>query len=249
MAKNPNDERNINEPGYDLDDRPYYDDKSEKEEVEKVPVEYLGYLQHQKEVRTGKAFLWIVLVVIIFGLAPGTRSQLYCARSGEVRDHLTFAWGFLEFNDIPEATAWTDWYESKNPEAHEMRWVPFGESRPAIFGYIAFPFKTDLGWIMPDNLITRMEELDDVLRPRGSVMDIPRVLNAVNTGSEWNAIILPLTEGTVEDAEEWWSDNKSMLIRWSDDEPGTPLSMDYIARATERVESIRQEDGNHIPLY
>ena len=91
---------NINEPGNDVEEeRPYYDDESEREEQEKVPVEYLGFLAKQKESRREQLVFWILLLIIVFGLAPGTRGRDYCPRSGEWRDHFTFAWGKFDYVD------------------------------------------------------------------------------------------------------------------------------------------------------
>ncbi len=117
-----------------------------------------------------------------------------------------------------------------------------------MFGMIKLPFMAnDLGWIMPGNLTTRMVELKGVLRP-GRVLDIPRVLNSVNDGREWNAIILPLTEGSVDEAKNWWNNHKDELLAWSILTEGTPLDEDYITEARAHITVISAVNGNNIPL-
>jgi len=230
------------------EERPYYDTPAEKEEIGKVPVEYLAYLQRRRESRREQVFFWLVVLIVVIGLAPGTRGKDYSARTGEWRDHLTFAWGRLEYADIPRPTEFTEWYMSKNPQPHTLRWVPYEKTYPAIFGYLAIPVRvTDLGWEMPENLTERMTELDGLFRP-GYVLEIPRVLYAVKNAEEWNAIIVPLMLGTPAQAFDWWSHHSAALTRWSQQEYGTPLPQEYIDEAAAYVEEIKKPNGNHIPL-
>jgi|GEM_PF-5541018 len=242
--------KNINEPDYvPEDERPYYDDEAEKEEKEKVPVEYLGYLEKRKEQRREHLVFWILLVIIVVGFAPGTKGKDLSPRTGEWRNHFTFGWGKFDYPD-PEvhATEFTEWYRSKTPEPHEMRWVPYDKTYPALFGYLAVPWAyEEHGWQMPDNLAERMKALDEIFRP-GHVMDIPRVLNSVNNGEEWNAVVLPLTLGTPREAKNWWDEHEDILQEWASEPFGTPLPQEYINEANAYIDEMRSPEGNDIPL-
>ncbi len=241
-------EINVNEPEYDPEERPYYDDDAEKEEKEKVPVEYLGYLQKQREHRRDQFIFWVLLLIIAIGFAPGTKGRDYCPRTGEWRNHFTFGWGLFDYPDpVARPTEWTEWYMEKNPEPHEMHWVPYGTIQPAIFGYIGLPGGRELGWEMPENLVERMRELDSLFRP-GYIMEIPRVLNAVNNAEEWNAIILPLVTGTPQEAYRWWNSHDNRLLAWAQEPIGTPLPQAYIDEATQYMEEMLEPQGNHIPI-
>jgi hypothetical protein len=250
MATNHNhNDEDINEPGAVPEESPYYDNKKEKEEAEKVPVEYLGYLQQQKETRKELLSLWIVLVILILGLAPGTKGKIFCPRNGEWRPKYTFAWGYFDYHGMPMATEYTEWYNAQLPEPHEMRWVPYGKTHPALFGVISIPMGKGAEWAQPDNLIERLDELDGLLRP-GYVMEIPRALGGVNYAREWNAIIEPLTLGTAEEAKEFWNRHKDTLLDWAEnEEPGTPIPESYLYEAEQYVEQMTSSEGNHIPLY
>ncbi len=249
MAMNhKNDDVDVNAPGYDAEESPYYDNDKEKEEADKVPVEYLGYLQQQKEVRKDLLFFWIVFLIVLLGFGPGTKGKIFCARSGEWRAKYTYAWGYLDYHGTPTPTEWTEWYNAQNPEPHQMRWVPYGKTHPALFGVMSVPMGTGVEWFQPENLIERMEELDDLFR-MGHVMEIPRVLAAVNYAREWNAIIEPLTVGTAQEARQFWNQHKDDLIDWSNDEAGTLIPESYLYEAERYVEEMTEEDGNHIPLY
>jgi len=249
MAKYNNEEtRDPNEPGALPEESPYYDNRAEKEEKEKVPVEYLGFITRQKETRRERTIFWVILLIVIIGLGPGTKAKIYCPRSGEWRAHLTFAWGFLEYSGMPHETEWTGWYMSNSPEPHDMRWVPFGKKYPALFGFLAVPLGKGAVWEMPENLIERMNALDGEMRA-GRVMDIPRVLESVNYNREWNGIILPLTLGTVDDAVAWWNRHKDELLEWSEEEHGTPIPESYLYEAERYIEEKSDPDGNDIPLY
>jgi hypothetical protein len=248
MAKNHREEKNINEPGGDIE-RPYYDSKGEKAEKEKLPVEYLGYLEKRKEHRFGAIFLWIVLGILILGVGPGTKGMDYCPRDGEVRRHITFMWGKYDYADLPKPTPFTEWYESLRPEPHEMKFLPYGKVFPALFGYIAFPiFVQDLGWKMPDNLVDRMKELQPKFRPN-AVLNIPRVLQSVNDAREWNAIILPLTLGTADEAYRWWSNHEDELMGWAFLRDGSPLPLDYINEAGAYIKEKETPENPDLPLF
>jgi hypothetical protein len=129
-----------------------------------------------------------------------------------------------------------------------MRWVPYGLTHPALFGVMSVPMGTGAEWFQPEDLIERMEELDELFRP-GYVMEIPRVLTAVNYAREWNAIIEPLTVGTGQEARDFWNQHKDELLDWSDEEEGTPIPESYLYEAERYVEEMLGPDGNHIPLY
>ena len=250
MQKDQENNKNVNEPDYVLEDeRPYYDDDAEKEELEKVPVEYLGFLEKQKERRREHLVFWILLIIIVIGFAPGTRGKDLSPRTGEWRNHFTFGWGTFDYPD-PEvhSTDFTEWYKSMTPELHEMRWIPYEKTHLALFGYLALPWAyRSYRFDWPDNLAQRMEELDRQFRP-GHVMDIPRVLNSVNNAQEWNAIVVPLTLGTPREAKEWWDDHDGRLREWADQPFGTPLPQNYIDEANAYIQQMATPEGNQIPL-
>ena len=93
-----------------------------------------------------------------------------------------------------------------------------------------------------------MAELDDRLRG-GHVMDIPRVLGAVSYYREYEAVILPLTMGTVDQAVTWWNGHKNTLLDWAEEDFGTPIPESYLVEAENQIENLKQPDGNVIPLY
>jgi len=247
MVTNNKTGKNLNEPGTVEEERLYYDDKEERKEQEKVPVEYLGYLKKRKEFRRLRVAMWIVLLILFLGLGPGTKGKIYCPRNGEWRNHFTFAWGRLQYNGYPNATEWTRWYESKSPEIAGLRWVPYGEVYPAVLGVPVFPWPKNLGWEMPENLVKRMQELEPMFRP-GFVMEIPRVLSAVNNARDWNAIIVPLTIGTPQQAFEWWNAHRFQLQRWSRSKTRTPLPDRFVAESEAYAKRMLGPTGSQIPL-
>ena len=125
---------------------------------------------------------------------------------------------------------------------------PFDKTSPSIFGVIAIPIKvTNYRWEMPENLMDRMRELETEIHG-GRVRDIPETLHKVNSGLEWNAIIVPLTQGTVKDAKNWWDEHKTDLMDWAEKPEGTPLPQSYIDDANAYIESFKVPEGNVIPL-
>ena len=239
---------NVNEPGHSVEERPYYDDRSEKEEQEKLPVEYLGYLEKRKESRTIHFFIWTIVLFLVIVVAPGTLGKEYDARTGEYRSVRKFTWGRWEYTGRVHSTEWTDWYYKPNPRPVNQRWLPFDKTSPSIFGVIAIPIKvTNYRWEMPENLMDRMRELETEIHG-GRGRDIPETLHKVNSGLEWNAIIVPLTQGTVKDAKNWWDEHKTDLMDWAEKPEGTPLPQSYIDDANAYIESFKVPEGNVIPL-
>ena len=229
------------------EERPYYDDKAEKEELGKVPVEYLGHLRRRKIFRLERFVFWFVFWLLILGVGPGIQGQKINARSGEIITYYTYVWGLWGYESVPKPSEWTEWYLSLNPEPHEEHWVNFGTIYPALFGHLTAPWGRDLGWIIPDNTIERMKELDERLLA-GNVMKIPRVLNAVNNGREWSALIVPLCEGTVGDAVKWWEENDDRFLVWSRQVWDTPMPDALLEDSVEYIEKMRESDEYLIPL-
>ncbi|MCK4720596.1 hypothetical protein KAU08_08045 [bacterium] len=246
MGINRDNEKNVNEPGV-FEDRPYYDDKNEKEELEKIPVEYLGLISKRKEGRFEKLVFWLTFWIVILGFGPGTQGQEFNPQTGELKTYYTFAWGLWEYKGVVRQTDWTEWYLSKTPESSDEHWVPYGAIHPALFGHLKTQWRIDLGWEMPPNILSRMKELDEKLRP-GMILEVPRILNAVNNAREWNAIMVPLCTGDVDEAYEWWDDHKDELLDWSREPKGTPLSRDFIWASLAYVEEMQKTDEYLIPL-
>jgi len=248
MAKNRN-EGNVNDPGQVIEERPYYDDKTEKAEQEKLPVEYLAFLEKKKENRALGFIIWSLVLFIVLVIAPGRVGKEYDARTGEFRYVRKFFWGQTEYKGQPRDTEWSIWYYQHDPTPVQQRWIPYEIDSPAIFGVIAIPImEINYGWEMPENLIQRMRALEVELGG-GREMDIARTLHAVNNGEEWNAIIVPLSMGEAREAKYWWLDHKDLLMGWAEMEPGTPLSQAYIDEANAYIASFYEPDGNEIPLF
>lgn len=240
------DDNDVNEGDYV--ERPYYDSKEEIEEIEKVPVEYLGLLRKRKIFRLERFVFWFVFWILVLGFGPGIQGQKIDARSGQIKTYYTFLWGYWSYVDPPKTTEWTDWYLSLNPEPHEEHWVNFGTIYPALFGHLTVPWGRSLGWIIPPNAIERMKELDEKL-PAGMIMQIPRVLSAMNKGREWNALIVPLCEGTIDDAYDWWDETNDRFLIWSRMDWGTPMPDALIEESNAYIEKMRASDENLIPLF
>lgn len=247
MGINRENEKNVNEPGGEFVERPYYDDKNEKEELEKIPVEYLGVISKRKEIRFEKLVFWLTFWIVVLGFGPGTQGQEFNPQTGELKTYYTFAWGLWEYKGVVRQTDWTEWYLSKTLESSDEHWVPYGAIYPALFGHLKTQWKIDLGWEMPSNILSRMKELDEKLRP-GMILNIPRILNSVNNAREWNAIMVPLCTGDVDEAFEWWDDHKDELLDWSREPKGTPLSRDFIQASLAYVEEMLKTDEYLIPL-
>ncbi|MCX6646430.1 MAG: hypothetical protein NTY09_08750 [bacterium] len=231
----------------DYVERPYYDSEQEKEELEKVPVEYLGHLQKKRIFRLEQFMFWSVLWILVLGFGPGIQGQKLDTRSGQIKTYYTFIWGHWRYEDPPEPTEWTTWYDSLNPEPYEEHWVDYGIIYPALFGHLTSPWGENLGWVIPPITIERMKELENKLRA-GLIMKIPRILNSVNTGAEWNAIIVPLCQGTVDDAYTWWNDNEERFAVWSMQPWGTPMPAALIEESNAYIEKMNQTDENLIPI-
>lgn len=248
MVKKRN-EGNVNEEGGYQEERPYYDSKSEKEEKEKLPVEYLGYLEKQKESRAVSFIVWSVILFIVFVIAPGKVSWEYNTLTGEIRSIHQFFWGHSTYTGTEVSTSWTDWYRRLDPTPEPPRWLPYDHESLSIFGVIEIPFGViDHGWQMPDNLFLRMRELESEIRG-GRVKDIPRVVSAVNNGDEWNAIIVPICLDEPRAAKNWWMDVRDDLLDWASEDPGTPLPQSYIDQANAYIESFHEPNGNEIPIF
>ena len=237
--------KNINEEGYDLQESPYK--KKNEEEAKKLPVEYLGYVERRRAARMIKNLAKAIILVLLLAFGPGIRSKEYCPECGRFRTYATLAWGNWTYSSIATSeTEWTRWYESRSPLFHEHHWVLCGKVYPAIFTVPVLPWGRDLGWEFPENLVTRMKELERYLR-LGKILNIPRTLNRVSNAKEWNAIILPLTVGTPEEAFEWWKEHEDYLTRWSKNELAE-LSEDFISASEKYVEEKLHPEGNEIPI-
>jgi hypothetical protein len=205
-------ERNVNEPGHFEEESLY--EKKNREEREKIPVEYLGYVKKRRSSTVIRVILIWIGIVVILGFAPGISGHEYCPECGRLRSYNTMAWGKLEIRGIELTdTEWTRWYESQNPILHDHRFVLYGKGKAALFGYIPLPFTIGKDWAMPKDLILRMNELKDLFRP-SKVLDIPRTLRHVSDGREWELIILPLTLGTAQEAFDWWQQKEGVLMEW-----------------------------------
>ena len=245
-AKNSAMEKNINDPGNQEIESPYYKRKDE-EEKEEIPVEYLAYLQQRKAKRIAGTIYFILLAIIIVGISPSQKGAQIDPRNGQVRTWATLAWGYWVLTGEPENTAWTAWYQSHNPEYYDSRWLPFEKTYPGLFIYLTTPFGIDYNWIIPESLVDRMSELEPFFRP-GKILDIPRTLYYVNNGQEWNAIVLPLSVGTPEEAYRWWDEHHDLLQKWANQPVGTPLYQIYIDEAQKYYNDKTEDDGWEIPL-
>jgi hypothetical protein len=242
-------DHDVNEPGPEQDEGVFRRKTDADEEEEKrVPVEYLSHIQKQRSSRLARLFWSIVLLIVICGIAPSHKGWDYCPRCGRWRTHSALAWGLWEIRGLnPVQTEWTEWYESHHPETHTHHWVPAGKVYPGFLLFITTPIHRDLGWEFPESLVERMRELESYFRP-GKVLDIPRVLRAVNSSREWKAIIYPLVVGTPEEAYRWWQNHDNRLLDWARKPLGTPLPEDIISESEKYVEAKMKPEGNHIPL-
>lgn len=242
-------ERNVNEPEFEEEEGIYRDRKDDEDE-EIIPVEYLSYVLQTRKARIAHFFWGVLLAIVIFGIAPSMKGQEVCPRCGRTRSCSTLAWGYWRIVGVGTVeTSWTEWYESLTPEDHWHHWVRAGKSHPGLFIFLTTHFSIGKDWFNPDNLIERMEDLNQIryFRP-GKVLEIPRILRSVNTEREWNAIIGPLTVGTTQDASDWWHSHRDELIEWSIQPLGTPLSDDFIYASWAYVEEMIEPDGYIIPI-
>lgn len=241
--------RNINEPGFD-DDGIYRDKKKDDEEEKIIPVEYLSFVQRKRKQRIAHISWTILLILVLVGIAPSTKGVKICPRCGRTHAFNTLAWGHWSIPSLEIVDSkWTEWYESLNPEPHDHHWVYTGKTHPGLFIFITFPFPTDQGWEFPENLVERMRELSQprYFRP-GKVLDIPRVLEAVNNGREWNAIILPLSLGTPDQAFQFWQRHERELLIWAEKIKGTPIPESFLQASDAYVEKMTEPVGHVIPL-
>ncbi|HEX9744926.1 MAG TPA: hypothetical protein VGB30_05815 [bacterium] len=235
---------NVNDGGY-VEENPYIE--ANEKEAEKLNVAYYGHLQHQREARAKTIVFWTITLIILLGIGPSTVSAEYCPRCGLWRTSNTVAWGAWKWQTAPEDSPWTEWYNSQNPLPKDHRWVTAGGKKNGFFTVANFPFGGTPSWEYPDNLVSRMRELSDRIT-RGYVLDIPDALNKVHNSEEWDAIILPLTVGTADDAFNWWNDNKRVLNEWADDSSDSPLAENFMAMSEAYVEERLGPVGNEIPL-
>jgi hypothetical protein len=220
-------EKNLNDPGYVQEEESIYQKKNE-EERKKIPVEYLSYVQRRHSVQVIKTLIILIILIAILGFGPGTNGQEYCPECGRLRSRNTLAWGHWGFHGLtPVDTEWTAWFMAQNPEPHIHHWVPFGPRELALFALLKVPLRYGHAWEIPDNLVTRMNELKPFFRP-GKIMDIPRALSAVNNAEEWRSIIVPLTLGTPQEAFDWWDRNSRTLEWWAAQPRGFPLPEDFM---------------------
>jgi hypothetical protein len=250
MAKNgnnrPTEEPNVNDPGILIEENIYQ--KKNAEEAQKIPVEYLAYVRRRRASLVIKTILiWIVLIVL-FAFGPGLDGQEICPECGRVRTYDSLAWGNWEFRGLTlRDTEWTAWYEAQNPMPHNHHWVLYGQREPSLFGYVKFPAKLGEPWVMSENLIQRMDELKPMFRPT-KILEIPRVLRAVDNAAEWRAIILPLTLGTPDEAFTWWQENAFQLGKWSGQIESAPLPEDYMTRAEAYIQEKTPKTSEQIPV-
>lgn len=226
----------INEPGYIDEDNIYA--KKNAEEAEKIPVEYLGYVQKQRAANVIRTLIaWIIFALVAF-FGPGISGRERCPQCGRERTYFSLAWGRWEFRGVaPVDTEWTKWYEAQYPLPHYHHWILFGRYRPALFGYLTLPLDLGTDWVWPENLMQRMEELKSEFRP-GKVLEIPTALLRVNNAEEWEAIIMPLTMGTPQEAYEWWRAHYPILRdNWLSRPFGTPMPEEFIDASKQYVES------------
>ena len=116
MGTSKDNNKNINEPGYE-EENEYR--KKNAEEAEKLPVEYLGHIKRTRESRIGRILLTITLLILFLGVGPSTKGEEYCPRCGMWRANNTLAWGNLNFKGVPRESDWTVWYESHEVMPHE----------------------------------------------------------------------------------------------------------------------------------
>jgi hypothetical protein len=245
MAKNYNGsdrkrDENVNDPGY-RDDENIYQRKNE-EEAKKIPVEYIGYVRRRHSsvvIRT--LIIWIVVIGVV-GFGPGMSGKEICPQCGRTRSYTSLIYGRWEFRGLmPVDTEWTKWYEQQSPLMHEHHWVQFGKLQPSLFSSITLPLEYGTAWDMPDNLVTRMQEITPMFRP-GKINDIPKVLHAVNNAAEWRAIIMPLCMGTPQESFQWWQQNQMELFRWSSKPDGVALPEEFINRSEEYIKEKTPKD-------
>lgn len=239
--------KNINEPGF-IDEENIYQKKNE-EERKKIPVEYLSHVQKKHARVFITTLLWWIFIAIMVFFAPGLGGYEYCPECGRIRTYYALTWGHWEFRGLtPQPTKWTEWYEKQNPRPHKHHWVKWGGMRPALFGFLKLPIDLTPAWEMPENLITRLEELENQHMKLGKILEIPVILQSVNNAKEWRAIIVPLTVGTPQDAYTWWQANRRTLNNWAARPLGTPLSKAYIDLAEAYIAKMTEPEGYEIPL-
>jgi hypothetical protein len=220
-------DRNVNEEGNFEDESVY--EKKNKEEREKIPVEYLGYVKKRRSSNViHVTLIWIVSVVLV-AFGPGTQGKEICPECGRTRTYDTLAWGKWELRGLNYSdTDWTRWFEEQNPMVHNHRFILFGKEKAALFGYVPLPFTMGENWNMPGNLIARMNEIKPMFRP-AKILDIPRVLAHVASGKEWEAIMVPLCMGTPQEAFDYWQQHLNVLMAWSQTPLTEPLPESYVA--------------------
>jgi len=239
------DDRNINDPGFVDEDNVYR--KKNEEESKKIPVEYLHYVQKRRSSQVIRTVVFWIITVILFGFGPGMKGQSICPQCGRIATHVTVTWGHWRFNwPVLKETGWTAWFEAQQPLPHEHHWVHFGKEHPSLFAYVTVPWGVGEDWQMPENLVDRVDELKPMMTPRTRILDIPRILHAVNNKLEWEAIVLPLTIGTPKEALQWWQDNYSFLNDWASQSDGTRLADDFIARSKVYVDSKTPKEINSL---
>jgi hypothetical protein len=156
-------------------------------------------------------------------------------------------WGHWEFRGLTlQDTDWTSWYEGQKPLPHDHHWVDFGKRYPSLFVFITLPVGIGEDWKIPDNLEARMDELKPQFPRPTRILDIPTVLHAVNNKEEWEAIVLPLTVGTPQDAYQWWQDNSPRLESWASQPDGSRIADDFLTRAQAYVEMKTPKVDNSI---
>ena len=242
----PAEDPNVNDPGVEIEENIYQ--KKNAEEAQKIPVEYLSYVKQRRAAQFIKTIVIWIILIILCAFAPGLSGHEICPQCGRIRTFNTLTWGHWAFRGLmPRDTDWTAWYEAQRPVPHDHHWVLYGQREPSLFGFVRFPLKYGEAWVMPENLIQRMDELKPMFRPT-KILDIPKVLHSVDNAGEWRTIILPLTLGTPDEAFTWWQENSFELLRWAGRIETAPLPEAYKSKAEAYILEKTPKIGEQIPL-